>query len=908
MNIESAVSEKWKSMLDLIAEITESPGAYVLRTGENTVEFLIKSGGVPGMENAVDKLMADAAVYGEKVIDTRKRLIVSNSLTEDEWKHLPSGLTSYMGYPIFWPAGQVFGALCIIDKKEKKFWNWAQQMLAQYASIMADDLSAQDLKQRLKTQMDSHVHDEAALLQKEDQFRKIFEASPAAILITGLKDNRVIDANDSYLRLFGFTREELVGQTDFQLSIFDDPEIRRVMVKRLNNSEPVRDYETALCTKAGEVKQVLISLDKTIFNDEPCLIYTVYDLSSLIALKQNLQTMNERFSLASRAADMGVWEWNVAGGTFTWDAQMSALYGRNDAAFCGTLADWLAAVHPDDAADAEKRLMSASEDYEDEFRIVRPDGRVRHIKAIGTAVCDEQGNPLRMTGVNIDMTAAKNDQARIAQSEAKYHSLFHSNNAVQMIVDCASGCITDKNRAARDYYGLSGDEEKMLWDIDPSGEKALRKMLAAALEKGTENLSAQHIRFDGQLRDVEIFSGCVEIDSGRQLHMIVQDVTERKNTERGLIESENRFRLFVENAPDGVFVELDGIFVYVNRMAVELFGAANENALLGCPVAAYFPANWQMAPRWRQLAKRPHSMARLSLVRADHKQNEAEISAVPFQLGGEDGTLVFMHDITEHKQLETEKLNMEAQLRHKQKLESIGVLAGGVAHEINNPVSGIINYAQLIAEAPGVGADIVEFSGEIVKEGQRIADIVKNLLKFARQEKQTHSLAQANDIINETLLLIRTIIRTDRIALEVALAPNLPSVKCRSQQIQQVLMNLITNARDALNARYKDEHEDKRILLSSTSFLRTDGTEWVRITVEDYGVGIPDNVKERMFDPFFTTKSRDEGTGLGLSISHGIVSDHHGHLYFESEVNKYTRAILELPVNNGWNLNGAVKE
>ena len=119
---------------------------------------------------------------------------------------------------------------------------------------------------------------------------------------------------------------------------------------------------------------------------------------------------------------------------------------------------------------------------------------------------------------------------------------------------------------------------------------------------------------------------------------------------------------------------------------------------------------------------------------------------------------------------------MEAQLRQKQKLESIGILAGGVAHEINNPVSGIINYAQLITESPGVDADVIEFGGEIIKEGQRIAGIVKNLLKFARQEKQTHSLAQVNDIINETLLLIRTIIRTDKITLDVALAPELPSV------------------------------------------------------------------------------------------------------------------------------------
>lgn len=905
MNIDSAVNAKWKSLLNLISEITESSGAFVWRSSVQGNEFLIKSCGVPGAEPIANMLMADAAAYCEKVLNTNKRLIVNNSLADDEWKHLPSGQTAFLGYPIIWPVGQVFGVICIINNREKKFWNWAQQMLAQYASIMEDDLAAQADRQRFQSMMDTRAHDQSALKQKEDQFRKIFQSSPAAILITGLFDGRIIDANDSYSRLFGFSREELIGQTGIQLSIFDDPEIRQVMVNRIHHGESVHDYETALYTKSGEERQVLISLDRTVFNDEPCLIYTVYDLTSLIALKQNLKMMNEKFSLASRVTNMGIWDWDITNGTVVWDAQMSALCGKDGGAFSGTLSDRLACIHPDDEARVRKRLLDTVGEYEDEFRIVRTDGEVRYIKAIGSAVCDDQGRIVRMTGVDIDITGAKHDETRRQESEARYHSLFHLNNAVQIIVDCETGGISDLNTAAQQYYGISVEEHKKLWDIDVSGEKAIRKKLAAVSEKG--NFSSQHIRFDGQLRDIEVFGGRVQIGGNSLFHMIVQDVTERKSTERGLIESENRFRLFVENAPDGVFVEMDGVFVYVNRMALELFGVSHEIDILGRPVASYFspPVCKQSTLSWRQLAKKPRSMARIKLSRENPA--EVEMSAVPFQLGGEEGALVFMHDITARRLLEAEKLNMEAQLRHKQKLESIGVLAGGVAHEINNPVSGIINYAQLIAEADGAGPDIVEFSGEIIKEGHRIADIVKNLLKFARQEKQTHSLAQINDIINETLLLIRTIIRTDRIALDVSLAPNLPSVKCRSQQIQQVLMNLITNARDALNARYKEEHEDKCVLLSSASFLRADGSEWVRVTVEDHGSGIPDEVKDKMFDPFFTTKARGEGTGLGLSISHGIVLDHHGQLYFESEPDQYTRAILELPVNNGWNLSGAAE-
>jgi signal transduction histidine kinase len=137
--------------------------------------------------------------------------------------------------------------------------------------------------------------------------------------------------------------------------------------------------------------------------------------------------------------------------------------------------------------------------------------------------------------------------------------------------------------------------------------------------------------------------------------------------------------------------------------------------------------------------------------------------------------------------------------------------------------------------------------------------------------------------------------RHDNIRIDVEKPEELPKVRCRSQQIQQVLMNLITNARDALNERYPKYDEDKvlRIALSS---IERDGQVWVRTTVEDHGTGIAPEVRDRMFDPFYTTKGRDKGTGLGLAISHGIVMDHEGVLLVESEPGSYTRFHIDLPV------------
>jgi signal transduction histidine kinase len=239
-----------------------------------------------------------------------------------------------------------------------------------------------------------------------------------------------------------------------------------------------------------------------------------------------------------------------------------------------------------------------------------------------------------------------------------------------------------------------------------------------------------------------------------------------------------------------------------------------------------------------------------------------------------------------------------------------------------------------------------------------VATIVKNLLTFARHDRQSHSLARVQDIVEGTLSLVRTVIRHDQIALEMDVPESLPKIRCRSQQIQQVLMNLLTNARDALNEKYPAYDVDKIIRVTAEALEREtpssirDGARgdtrapgdaprsvalqgtigdaprsvalqdapgtvalqedqsslkpetrnlkpapvrWLRLTVEDHGTGIRPEIRGRIFDPFFTTKPKDKGTGLGLSISHGIVKDHGGALWLESEVGKYTRFHVDLP-------------
>jgi len=257
---------------------------------------------------------------------------------------------------------------------------------------------------------------------------------------------------------------------------------------------------------------------------------------------------------------------------------------------------------------------------------------------------------------------------------------------------------------------------------------------------------------------------------------------------------------------------------------------------------------------------------------------------------------VIMNDVTERRRLEQERQNTQTRLVQQQKLEAIGTLASGVAHEINNPLFGIINYAEVILDdLGGENANAVYLRG-IVEEGTRISTIVRNLLQFSRQEQQSFSASRVEDVVDRALSLMRVVLRRDDIHLSVTLEADLPDLMCRSQQIQQVLMNFLTNARDALNARYPGSDPDKRILIGCRRFLEDD-RPWIDLSVEDHGTGIPDDQKQKIFEPFYSTRPKEIGTGLGLSISDGIARDHFGRIEVESEPDRSTTFHLCLPVD-----------
>lgn len=378
------------------------------------------------------------------------------------------------------------------------------------------------------------------------------------------------------------------------------------------------------------------------------------------------------------------------------------------------------------------------------------------------------------------------------------------------------------------------------------------------------------------------------------------EISEHKKTEIQLKESEKKYRTLFKSASDAYFmIDVETLAILdANETAVELYGYTH-NELLKLKATDLF----QDAETIR-LPIKTHRKPPV-LLKYHTKKNgvrfPVEITMTYVSLYGKRINISSIRDISPREKIEKEKKQLEFSLRQSQKMESIGTLAGGVAHEINNPINGIMNYAQLIKDRMREDHSLNEFADEIIHETNRVATIVRNLLTFAREETEHHSPARIKDILNAVLSLIQTIIRKDQIQIELKIPEGLPDIKCRSQQIQQVFMNLMTNARDALNDRYPGYNNNKKMIISSRLHEK-DGRKWICTTVEDHGNGINPEFKDKIFDPFFTSKSRDVGTGLGLSIAYGIVKSHHGELSSESMVDSFTKFHVDLPVDNGWEI------
>jgi CheY-like chemotaxis protein/anti-sigma regulatory factor (Ser/Thr protein kinase) len=238
----------------------------------------------------------------------------------------------------------------------------------------------------------------------------------------------------------------------------------------------------------------------------------------------------------------------------------------------------------------------------------------------------------------------------------------------------------------------------------------------------------------------------------------------------------------------------------------------------------------------------------------------------------------------------TKRKKSEQQALVNAKLASVGELVAGVAHEINNPLTGVIGYAQLLMERQGVPQNVKDDLQKIYEESQRTVKIVKNLLSFARQYKPEKNLVDINELIERTLELEAYKLRTSNIELSTKLAVDLPLILADYNQLQQVILNIVTNAQHAMA-----ETKRKGKIMVTIGVIE----DYVSISIADNGPGISPENMAKIFDPFFTTKPEGSGSGLGLSVCHGIIAEHGGNIYAESTPGKGTTFTIELPIATG---------
>ncbi len=368
---------------------------------------------------------------------------------------------------------------------------------------------------------------------------------------------------------------------------------------------------------------------------------------------------------------------------------------------------------------------------------------------------------------------------------------------------------------------------------------------------------------------------------------------DRKQAEESLLMSESKYKMLLESLPQRIFYkDRNSVYVSCNlNYAKDLHTTPGE--IEGKTDFDFYPKD--LANKYREDDERIALSGETEEVDEkyiiDGREMIVHTMKIPIrdEAGNVIGILGIFWDITENVALE-----MESQrTRH---LSSLGELSAGIAHEINNPLNSMINYAQLLLNRKGKEDKETDILGKIVKEGNRAATIVKNLLSFARTtgKDEAKVLVRIDEIMQSTIGLVGAQLRKAGIATKLNLPDTLPSIRAHPQQVQQVFLNLISNAHYALCEKYPASHVDK-ILEVSGETITIDNATYIKVVFCDHGSGISPNVINKIMDPFFTTKPRNQGTGLGLSICHGIIREHGGKLLVESEEGRYTRVSVLLP-------------
>ena len=627
---------------------------------------------------------------------------------------------------------------------------------------------------------------ESKLATSEERYRNIVDTAMEGIVVIN-KQDIITFTNSRMAEMLGYAQDEMPGKSIFAFISDDDREDHKYQLT-LRRQGIATQYERRFLRNDGVVIWTRASASPLL--DEQGRYQGAFGMFTDVSENKRSESIHaettRRLHLATSAAKLGVWDWNVRDNVMVWDGRMFELYGLGRDKFTNSVTIWENSLHPDDRTRAiaeSDAAIRGERELDTEFRVLHPDGSVRHIKADAITMRDNDGKALRMIGLNQDITERRLAEVALRENEKRYRELFDSINncvAVYEAVDCG-----------RDF---------IVKDINKAAEK---------LE-----------------------------------HVMREDVLGKKVTE-----------LF----PDIVDSGLMDVFLRVWRSGLsehqQLSSVSNDHI-----------AQW-----------RKNYVYRLPT--------------------GE--VVVIYEDITHQMLAEEERKQLESQLLQAQKIESVGRLAGGIAHDINNMITPILGYAEILEQKIPSGDsrrdDLAEISGAAI----RVRDMTRQLLAFARKQTLEMSQLDLNEVVSGIIRVLRMTIH-ENIAIDVRLAPTVRSVMGDKSQFEQVIMNLVVNAQDAMPSGGTFTLATQDVVVDGTYAASQPGMapgNYVRLIAIDTGTGMDTEIKSKIFDPFFTTKEVGRGTGLGLATVYGIVKQHGGYIEVKSEPGMGSEFIVSFPVN-----------
>ena len=694
------------------------------------------------------------------------------------------------------------------------------------------------------------------------------------------------------------------------------PESRRnaVFVRRLEYDGSV--YGFLRVSVPGEVAGS--EEEKTLFDEVTGdLAFALRKIEDTRALEHSRAML----ARTERIAHVGSWEYDIGADRLTWSDEVYRIFGVRPDAFEANYAAFMCQVPPEDRqlVDSTYResLENRADVYEVEHRLVRQDtGELRYVHQKCTNLKDDSGAVVRSVGMVHDITERKHAEHALAESERQYRTLFET-APVGIFTTNSDGRTLSVNPHMATMLGFDAPQQAIDYLTD------LEQQLYVRPERRREFMRVLYER--GEIEDFEfeartIGGGTVWLtmnarvtdhdeDGAFTIEGFVTDITERKKAEIALRTSEMKYRLLADNALDVIWaLDTNFVFTYVNPAIRNVTGQAPEE-WIGTPLAdhldeKHYARILSIIERETARGKDHHGVIfETEILNASGDSVPVEIHGqILFDRNGKPAKLQGMaRDITERKMAEQKQRKLREQLLQAQKMESIGRLAGGVAHDFNNLATGIMNYVDLSLDRLPSDHPVRNLVSAIGNDAQRSADLTRQLLAFARKQTVVPRVIDLNAEVSAMLDMLRRLIGED-IELGWVPADDLWPVMMDPTQVDQILLNLVVNARDAVGGA-------GRVTISTTN-ATLDGAgieqhpdaapgDYVCLTVSDTGHGMDDETLQQIFEPFFTTKEAGEGTGLGLSTVYGIVGQNQGVLEVDSEVGEGTVFRIYLPRGYG---------